>query len=112
MFRLASYCPPENASFQLQQYPDTVFLSLPNSTKARNKLNALLKKANEILTILFDHDVTDGAPVVRFIQRLKEPLEGFFVRTLRHPRTDLLPQHSVCKFLFVRFVQPSIGPLW
>ena len=27
------------------------------------------------MTVLFDHDVTDGAPVVRFIQRLKELLE-------------------------------------
>jgi pyruvate/2-oxoglutarate dehydrogenase complex dihydrolipoamide acyltransferase (E2) component len=27
------------------------------------------------MTILFDHDVTDGAPMVRFIQRLKELLE-------------------------------------
>ena len=28
------------------------------------------------LTVLFDHDVTDGAPVARFIQRLTELLEG------------------------------------
>jgi pyruvate/2-oxoglutarate dehydrogenase complex dihydrolipoamide acyltransferase (E2) component len=27
------------------------------------------------MTVLFDHDVTDGAPVARFIQRLKELLE-------------------------------------
>lgn len=27
------------------------------------------------MTVLFDHDVTDGAPVVRFIQRLNELLE-------------------------------------
>ena len=27
------------------------------------------------MTVLFDHDVTDGAPVVRFIQRLQELLE-------------------------------------
>jgi hypothetical protein len=27
------------------------------------------------MTVLFDHDVTDGAPVVRFIQRLKDLLE-------------------------------------
>jgi pyruvate/2-oxoglutarate dehydrogenase complex dihydrolipoamide acyltransferase (E2) component len=27
------------------------------------------------MTLLFDHDVTDGAPVIRFIQRLKELLE-------------------------------------
>ena len=27
------------------------------------------------ITVLFDHDVTDGAPVARFIQRLKELLE-------------------------------------
>jgi pyruvate/2-oxoglutarate dehydrogenase complex dihydrolipoamide acyltransferase (E2) component len=27
------------------------------------------------MTVLFDHDVTDGAPVVRFIERLKELLE-------------------------------------
>lgn len=27
------------------------------------------------LTVLFDHDVTDGAPVARFIQRLKDLLE-------------------------------------
>jgi pyruvate/2-oxoglutarate dehydrogenase complex dihydrolipoamide acyltransferase (E2) component len=30
------------------------------------------------MTVLFDHDVTDGAPVVRFIQRLKELLEGSY----------------------------------
>jgi pyruvate/2-oxoglutarate dehydrogenase complex dihydrolipoamide acyltransferase (E2) component len=28
------------------------------------------------MTVLFDHDVTDGSPVVRFIQRLSELLEG------------------------------------
>lgn len=27
------------------------------------------------MTVLFDHDVTDGAPVVSFIQRFKELLE-------------------------------------
>jgi pyruvate/2-oxoglutarate dehydrogenase complex dihydrolipoamide acyltransferase (E2) component len=27
------------------------------------------------MTVLFDHDVTDGAPVVRFVRRLKELLE-------------------------------------
>jgi len=27
------------------------------------------------ITVLFDHDVTDGAPVARFIQRLKELLK-------------------------------------
>jgi hypothetical protein len=32
-------------------------------------------------TVLFDHDVTDGAPVARFVQRLKELLEtGFGLR--------------------------------
>jgi pyruvate/2-oxoglutarate dehydrogenase complex dihydrolipoamide acyltransferase (E2) component len=30
------------------------------------------------MTILFDHDVTDGAPVARFLQRLKELLEGSY----------------------------------
>ena len=30
------------------------------------------------MTILFDHDVTDGAPVARFVQRLKELLEGSY----------------------------------
>ncbi len=30
------------------------------------------------VTILFDHDVTDGAPVARFLQRLKEFLEGSY----------------------------------
>ncbi len=28
------------------------------------------------MTILFDHDVTDGAPVVRFVQRLRELIEN------------------------------------
>lgn len=28
------------------------------------------------MTVLFDHDVTDGAPVARFIQRLKELIES------------------------------------
>ena len=28
------------------------------------------------MTVLFDHDVTDGAPVARFVQRLKELLEA------------------------------------
>lgn len=27
------------------------------------------------MTVLFDHDVTDGVPVVRFLERLKELLE-------------------------------------
>jgi pyruvate/2-oxoglutarate dehydrogenase complex dihydrolipoamide acyltransferase (E2) component len=27
------------------------------------------------MTVLFDHDVVDGAPVARFVQRLKELLE-------------------------------------
>ena len=30
------------------------------------------------MTVLFDHDVTDGAPVLRFIQRLNELLEGSY----------------------------------
>jgi hypothetical protein len=30
------------------------------------------------MTVLFDHDVTDGAPVVRFVQRLKELLENSY----------------------------------
>ena len=30
------------------------------------------------MTVLFDHDVTDGAPVVRFIRRLEELLEKNF----------------------------------
>ena len=30
------------------------------------------------LTVLFDHDVTDGAPVVRFVRRLKELLESSY----------------------------------
>jgi len=29
-------------------------------------------------TVLFDHDVIDGAPVARFVQRLKELLETCF----------------------------------
>lgn len=28
------------------------------------------------LTVLFDHDVTDGAPVARFIGRLQELMES------------------------------------
>ncbi len=30
------------------------------------------------LTVLFDHDVTDGAPVARFVQRLKELVESAY----------------------------------
>ena len=28
------------------------------------------------MTVLFDHDVTDGAPVARFVQRLRELIEN------------------------------------
>jgi len=28
------------------------------------------------VTVLFDHDVTDGAPVARFVDRLRELLES------------------------------------
>lgn len=30
------------------------------------------------MTVLFDHDVTDGAPVVRFVQRLRELIENAY----------------------------------
>ena len=30
------------------------------------------------MTVLFDHDVTDGAPVVRFVQRLRELIENTY----------------------------------
>lgn len=28
------------------------------------------------MTLLFDHNVTDGVPVARFMQRLREPIES------------------------------------
>ena len=34
------------------------------------------------MTVLFDHDVTDGFPVVRFIQRLSELLEHSYGLTM------------------------------
>jgi len=30
------------------------------------------------MTVLFNHDVTDGAPVVRFVQRLRELIENAY----------------------------------
>jgi hypothetical protein len=48
------------------------------------------------MSVLFDHDVTDGAPVFRFIQRLNELLEdGYGLTTKTKSRLTSTPSASL-----------------